>query len=315
MDSLQYIRTRKSSVRNVGQITKAMEVVAATKMRKAQEAALRSRPYAFRALELLAQMTRNEIQDKDDQSSWTSDVQKVKKTALLVVASDKGLTGSFNAQVYRAADAFLAKDEYRSREDHAYVIVPIGRKAHNYARKKGIEIVRSFAGFGDYARPEEIDPLAVFLFDGFESGSWDRIVTISTHFRTALRQETISRQLVPVDFRKILETVREIVPEHGRFAEIREAEAPAAAVDYIFEPSPKAIREALIPHLLKMQVYHLILEANASEHSARRVAMKTASDNAEELLESLTLLYNKARQTSITKELIEITSTQQALAS
>lgn len=302
MESLQNIKSRLRAVKNIGQITRAMEMVAATKMRKSQEIALRSRPFSYKALELLEKLSRF----APLQTKLTRE-REVKTALLVLIASDRGLAGPFNAQVFRAAEKFLAANN---------VFAAVGKKAEKFILKKGLPLAGSFHGFGDFIEPEEIAPLYSFIISGFEKGSFDRVTTISTHFRTALKQETLSRQILPLNFKKIRETVREIVPEYGRYAELSQETSNKkqdASIDYLFEPSAKEVLEQLLPHLLKMQIYHLVLEANASEHSARRAAMKAASDSAQELFESFTLQYNKARQEGITKELVEITSTQSAL--
>ena len=179
-----------------------------------------------------------------------------------------------------------------------------------YTHKKKLSSADNFSGFGDFIQPGETNPLADILIKGFLNKDWDRVMTISTHFRSTLKQEVLVRQVLPVDLDKIKETLDEVIPEYGRFSELKGRLAMSAhkQVEYIFEPSPKKLIEGLVDHLVRMQVYHLVLEANASEHSARMVAMKTASDNAKELSEKLSLEYNKARQAGITKELIEITS-------
>lgn len=306
MESLQQTKSRLKAVRNVGQITKAMEVVAATKMRRAQEVALNSRPYAFEAIHLLEKLSKN-IPVK---TVLTTD-RPVKKTLLVIIASDKGLTGAFNTQVMRATDRFLESGNFTNDN---LAVVAVGKKTVAYASKKKLNVAHSFLGVGDFVKPIEVEPIAKFLIDGFKKSEWDRVISISTHFRTALKQETLTRQILPVDFQKIRETIKEIVPEHGRYSDIIESRNNNRdQTEYIFEPSPSTAIELLIPHLVKLQIYHFILEANASEHSARRVAMKTASDNAEDLFGELTLDYNKTRQASITRELIEITSTQTAL--
>jgi len=306
MESIQNIKSRLKAVKNVGKITKAMEIVAATKMRRAQEVAMNSRPYAFKALEVLEKV----IQNTPMETPLTK-ARPVKKNLAVLVASDKGLTGSFNAQVFRVADKILEPD---------FSVVAVGKKATAYAKKSRFEVVENFYGFGDFVRPEEISPLADFVIKGFEDKKWDRVITISTHFRTALKQEVLIRQVLPVDFKKIRETVDAILPEHGRYVSSQEntllpqSAADEKEIDYIFEPSSEKALNYLVPHLVKMQIYHLILESNASEHSARRVAMKTASDNADDLSNELTLFYNKARQAGITNEIIEITSAHQATA-
>lgn len=305
MESLQVTKTRRKAVQNVGQITKAMEVVSATKMRRAQEVALNSRPYAFEAMRLLEKLAKN----TPVQTILTTD-RPIKKTLLVIVASDKGLTGAFNTQIFRTVDRLL---ESYPPENNDLSVVTIGKKTNAYATRKKLDIAASFYGVGDYIDLEDVEHIAKFLVDGFSKGEWDKVITISTHFRTALKQETLNRQILPVDFEKVHETIKEIVPEHGRYSDSEKNHEVHDEIEYIFEPSPKAAIDSLIPHLVKLQIYHLILEANASEHSARRVAMKTASDNAKELADNLTLEYNKARQASITRELIEITSTQTAL--
>ena len=309
MEFPQNIKARLKSVKNIGQITKAMEVVSATKMRKAQEVALRSRPYAFKALELLETILKTQIPNSKFQIPLTQ-TREVKNTLIVVVASDRGLAGAFNSQVLRMVENFFKADAVGS-----YSAVLVGKKSQNYINKKNIPVVQMFTGFGDFVLPEEIEPLEQLVVKGFLEGTWDRVMTVSTHFRSTLKQETLVHQLLPLDVSKISETVKEIVPERGRFSEMRNDESRMTnnATEYILEPNPYTLVASLLPHLVKMQLYHLILEANASEHSARMVAMKTASDNAGELADDLTLEFNKARQASITKEIIEITSTMNAL--
>ena len=328
MESLQYIKNRLKSVKNIGQITKAMEVVSATKMRKAQEVALHSRPYAFRALELLETIVaniKNQISNIKIEIPLTQS-REVKNTLVVIVASDRGLAGAFNSQVIRATERLLAGETPPGlplgevqEGFHAFKFIIVGKKASSYALKRGMKVIETFTGFGDYALPEEVAPLAELVVNGFLKGKWDRVMTVSTHFRSTLKQETLVRQLLPLDVSKIAETVKEIIPEHGRYSEARPQEiSPRSRLgfettEYIFEPTPEEAVSALVPHLVNMQLYHLLLEANASEHSARMVAMKTASDNAVDLADGLTLQFNKARQASITKEIIEITSTMNAL--
>ncbi|MBI2515210.1 ATP synthase F1 subunit gamma [Candidatus Wolfebacteria bacterium] len=302
MESLQSLKSRLRAVKNIGQITKAMEVVSATKMRRAQEAALNSRPYAFEALRLLDKVSRV---FKNGAIVPLGESRPVKATLVIVVSSDRGLAGSFNTQIFRIIDNFTAADFF----------ITVGKKADRFCSGRGFKVIERFSGWGDYAEPRECDPLASAVIDGFLRKKWDRAIAISTHFRTTLKQEVLVRQILPVDFEKIRETARELVPESGRWAELRKNMADDANHDndYIFEPSPSEALSALVPHLVRMQIYHLILEANASEHSARMVAMKSASDNAEELSGEITLDYNKARQAGITKEIIEIVGTQTAM--
>ncbi len=313
MDSLQNIKGRLGAVKNIGQITKAMEVVATTKMRTAQEVALGSRAYGFAALGILRELVLYGPADVL-QTSPLFLARPVSKTLLLVMASDRGLAGAFNTAVARAVDQFLLSDAQSA--DHSYSMIVIGKKLFSYAAKKNVEVLETHEGFGDFSAPSEVAPLAKRVVEGFESGAWDRVIVISTHFRSTLAQETVVRELLPVGLETLEETVLEIVPERGKFSELRaaiESSEKEKLTEYIFEPSPAALLAAIVPHLIAMQIYQLVLEANASEHSARRVAMKSASDNASDLKGELTLQFNKARQAGITKEMTEIAGALNAL--
>ncbi len=313
MESPQHIKSRLKSVKNIGQITKAMEVVSATKMRKAQEVALKSRAYAFKALELLETLVASAKTDEEKVNPLAmvplAQQREVKNTLIVVVASDKGLAGAFNTQVLRVADAFLANEKGEMKA------IAIGKRAIPYVTKKNMQVIESFTGYGDHATTEEIAPLSDLIVQGFLEGKWDKVVTVSMHFRSTLKQQPLVRQILPLEVEKIRETVKEIVPEQGRYAQTSNdgMKIRNNSTEFILEPSPAELLSSLIPHLITMQLYHLILEANASEHSARMVAMKTASDNAKDLAEGLLLEFNKARQAHITKEIIEITSTMNAL--
>jgi len=315
MESLQATKTRLKAVKNVGQITKAMEVVAATKMRRAQEVALNSRPYAYEALHFLKRLVGHSAL-----KSQLSQVRKISKTLVVIMASDRGLAGSFNGQVFKVADQFFTTDSLKQSPEHEYLTMAVGKKSVGYIGRKKYKLLHSFDNSLDVTSLEGIAPITKILVDGFLNKDWDRVVTISTHFRTALKQEPLLRQILPLSFEKIKETIEEIVPEYGRYSEqkgelteespvLKKNISKAEEIDYIFEPSPKVILESLTPHLVDMQIYHLFLEAKASEHSARRIAMKTASDNAVDLGDALTLEYNKSRQVGITRELAEITTT------
>lgn len=316
MESLRNIELRRKSVRNINQITKAMEVVAATKMRRSQEIALSSRPYAWTALDMLGTLSRL----GGIELPPVLLEREVKKTALVVVTSDKGLAGAFNSAVFREFTKFV-KDHGVDLSDDRYSFIAVGQKAANFLTRNVHAVEASFTRFGDFTTSEEVKPLSELLVSGFLGGRWDEVIVFSTHFRTALKQEVVHQRVLPVDFESIRETTEAIVPETGRFAEERRVDTSKAEVqgrqelDYLIEPSPKAVLEALAEHLVEMEIYHLVLEANASEHAARRAAMKSASDNAADLAERLTLEYNKSRQAAVTREIIEITAGAEALTS
>jgi F-type H+-transporting ATPase subunit gamma len=321
MESLQTIKRRISGVKNIGQITKAMELVAATKMRRSQEIALSSRPYALAALELLANLEKSG--NVIDHPLLVK--RDIKKTALVLVTSDKGLAGAFNSNVIRAFEEFLNRNNKsntsNSSDKSDFSFIAVGQKAAAFMNKKVGNVDQKFVRFGDFTTIDEILPFANYLVDGYLKGVWDRVVVFSMQFRSALKQEVIQRQIFPVDFATIKRTAEEIIPEHGRFAELLKEkgvkffEHPTSNVqlEYLIEPSPEMVLSKLIPQLVVMEIYHFILEANASEHAARRTAMKSASDNATDLAQNLTIVYNKSRQASITKELVEITAGAEAL--
>ncbi len=308
MESLQHISQRLRAVKNVGKITKAMEVVSATKMRKSQEIALATRPYSQGALELLYALSAYTTL-----SSVYTLMREPKHDLVVVVSSDRGLAGSFNAQVFRAFESFL-----NSRNASVPLsIITVGKKAARYVEKRGYIPTESYVGFGDFIETHEIEPLILKTLEGYREERWDRVYTVSTHFRTTLRQDPLIRMVLPATQESMMQTLREITPQHGRYSQDTTSaglELDFKEIPYLLEPSPDALVDTLIPILLRAQLYQLILEANASEHSARRVAMKTASDNASELADTLALTYNKARQAGITNEIIEITSTQTALS-
>jgi len=304
MESLQNVKKRLKSVNSVNQITRAMELVAANKMRQSQEIAINSLPYALFALDLLANISVLEID-----LPLLLKKRKVKKTLYVLVSSDKGLAGAFNSSVFRKFEQFNPQIDKENS-----LFLAIGEKSAGYLTKKGYKFEEKFARVGDFTTTEQVRPIAEFLSKGYLEKRWDKAVIFSTHFRTALSQEPLMRNILPVDFKSIKEAVKEIIPETGKFADVIKEQKISfiqekmELQEYLIEPSSKKVLEDLVWHLFFMQVYHLILEANASEHAARRFAMKAASDNAQKLAFKLTLQYNKSRQAAITKEIIEITT-------
>lgn len=308
---MQRIKSRIRAVGNTAKITKAMEMVSATKMRRSQESALASRPYAVRALELL-----RELSVRTEKKTVLLEPREVTKTLVVLVTADKGLAGSLNSNVLRRFE----KEYGTLRGDAsqgAFAYVVVGKRAYDFLARKAIVPEKSFTGFGDFFEFEETQPLGDFVIEGFETGAWDKVVVVSMHFRTTLRQEVVVRDLLPITYDAIEKTVREIVPEYGKYAQVKNGSEHAGKsplLEYLIEPSPEAVLDRVTRHLVRMAVYHLVLEANASEHSARMVAMKNASDNARELIDTLTLHYNKARQEGITEEISEISGGAEALA-
>ena len=330
MQSIQQIKSRLGAVKNIGTITRAMEVVSATKMRKAQTLAFDSRPYAYAALATLADLLTYASSTHLENSVFVSrsPVSRMpghrvsSSTLLVLVASDRGLAGSFNANVMRVTDAYITNNPGN------YKLILVGKKLAAWATRNRLLVEMVFSDFGDYAEAGEITPLTDLISQGFLMGKWQKVAVISTHFKTTLNLMTVIRELLPMHIDQIRETVREIVPESGKYSELRDqmlrpAVAPpslrqgyaggagggtTSRSEFLFEPTPVAVLDSILQHLLNMQLFHLVLEANASEHSARMVAMKNASENASELSSDLSLEFNKARQAAITKEMIEISS-------
>ena len=314
MESVQNLKKRLKSVANIEKITKAMEVVAATKMRKAQEVALASRPYAFSALDLLKNLSLLEKEDKKQSLEFLVQ-REVKAVLFVLVSSDKGLAGAFNSSVFKKFEVHMKRDEEKYKNEEKLYIA-VGEKSATYLQKKRVPIFKKFAKFGDYIEVNQIWSLSDLIIQGYLDKKWDRVVVVSTHFRSVLKQEPHVRRILPVDYDHVKDIIKELVPETGKFSDIAKDNIESngkRTLEYLMEPSPEFVLDNLYRHLLFIQIYHLILEANAAEHSARRIAMKTASDNAKDLGEKLNLEYNKSRQAQITKEIIEITSAAESL--
>ena len=308
MASSKAIRQRIRSIRNTAQITKAMEVVSATKMRRSQEFAVAARPYAIAALEILE----NLLSRTPELPPLLRD-REVRSSALLVATSDKGLAGAFNSNVIKKADLWV---EAKRQEGHPFTLITVGRKARDHFERRRAPIAQRFWGFGDSSTLDETLPVAEVVMAGFLEGQWDEVEASYTHFRTTLTQEAVVRRILPVTEAGIEGIIAGILPERGRYArgDAKSQEREGRyRYEYLFEPSPAEILGALVPRLIRMHIHHIILESNASEHSSRMVAMKNASDNATDLISELTLVFNKARQAGITRELTEITAGTESL--
>ncbi len=305
MASAQNLKRRIKSVTNIGTITKAMELVAATKMRRSQELALTSRPYAYTALKILGILANL----KDVTLPELLRPREVKKTTFVMVTSDKGLAGSFNSAVIKKFESFT-KEKAINISDPQYSFIAIGQKAKSYLERKKANIIASFHHVGDFTTPEETDPIAEFLISGYLKHDFDSAIVFFSAFVTALRQDAVAREFLPVTYGAVKESIEDTIPRAGRYSDYAKSESffETKEREYIIEPSPVDVLAELAPKLLKTRIYHAILEANASEHSARRMAMKNASENANDLSQRLNLEYNKSRQAAITNQIIEVTS-------
>lgn len=291
MPSTRDLRRRIKSVKNTAQITKAMQMVASAKMRKAQLAALAGRPYAQLMNEVLAAATAG----AGEFSHPLLERRPVKRKALIVITTDKGLCGALNTNLLREAAKYDAKALY----------VSAGRKGAQFIARAKRELAAEFT-YRDTPVFAEARTISKFVQELFLEGKVDQVDVAFSNFISTLTQKPEIRTLLPIGDIKRLEA--DLAGDGSN-----ESLAPAAGKEYAFEPNPGAVLGNLLPHYLNYQVFQFLQEARASEHSARMVAMKNATDNAKQILKDLTLEYNKLRQASITNELLEITTAQMAL--
>lgn len=311
MASGRALKNRIRSTKNIEQITKAMEAVSAVKMRRSQSFALGARPYALAALEILRGV-QNGAANLGADDSPLMQKRNTKNITLAVITSDKGLAGAFNSNVIRKTEKILAQG------GKEFSLVTIGKKARDYFGRRNAKVVGEFLGAGDFGTMDETRHISNFIAGLFLEKKCDEVILIYTNFLSALKQEIVVRKILPFSNESLTEIIGSITPLRGRYANMPAALGTSSinrSSSFLFEPSPQKILEELLPSLLEIQIFHAILEANASEHSSRMIAMKNASENAGELIGGLELKYNKARQALITKELAEITGGREALES
>jgi F-type H+-transporting ATPase subunit gamma len=292
MANTQDIRRRIKSIRNTAQITKAMQMVAASKMRKAQQHALAGRPYA----ELMNKVLVSLQQRTDPQFHPLLQVRPLKKELILIISTDKGLAGALNTNLLREAARFEADKS---------VFVVAGRKARQFVARTKRELLADFE-LKDSPTFVETKAVSKFCTEKFLSHEVDRVTVVYTHFINTISQQPVVQTLLPItDF--------ELIQGKKPAPEGEQKRDPL--IGYEFEPTPERVLDYMLPYYLQYQVYQMILDARASEHSARMVAMKNATDNAQQFIKDLTLEYNKMRQASITTELLEIATAQMAVGS
>lgn len=302
MPNLLDIRRRIRSVRNTRQITRAMQMVSAAKLRRAQEQALAARPYAERLAAMLAMVAGADVDPADaGQAAALLARRPEQRVTLVVISADKGLAGAFNANVFKAAQ-HLAAD--RAGQGARIEYEAVGRKARDHYRRLhavlGGETTGLFARQVDYAVARDI---AARLMRRYAAGDTDAVYTIGNEFQSVLRQRVTIRRLLPV-------AATEVQPAPGPRREAPPAaeNAPGAPIEPIFEPAAASVLAALLPRYVETQVYRSLLESFAAEHAARMNAMDTATKNARDMIDSLSLSMNRVRQAAITKEIIEVVS-------
>ena len=291
MANLKEVKSRIQSVTSTQQITKAMKMVAAAKLRRAQDNITQMRPYAQKLSSMLKNLS---SQGGEDGQSDYSEVREEKNVLLLVVTSDKGLCGAFNSNIFRTVNRLIG-GQYKSQFDQGNLtILPIGKKALDYYTKRDFNVVEDFWNMFTPVSFDRSTAASEYVMNAFVEGKYDKVEIIYNEFKNVATQILRVEQFLPV------------LPSE----ELGESQFE---IDYIYQPSREEIVRDLIPKSLKIQVYKAILDSNAAEHGARMTAMDQATDNAGELLKELKLTYNRTRQAAITKEILEIVGGAEAL--
>lgn len=291
MPGLKEVRIRIASVKSTKQITNAMRMVAASKLRRAQNSILKLRPYAAKLREIL-QNLRSSINDSKEDTFANERLPE--KILLVVIASNRGLCGALNSNVIKATLELLDgtyAGQYRKKQ---VVLITIGRRVSDFFQKRKYSVVKSYDEFLDQLTFVNVSKLAEKLIKSFVSGEYDRIDLVYNQFKNAAVQRLVVERYLP-------------------FESSPSSTTSKSKVDYLFEPDKETILHELIPKTLRIQLFKAILDSYAAEMGARMTAMQQATDNANELLKTLNIAYNKARQNAITNELIEIVSGAEAL--
>jgi F-type H+-transporting ATPase subunit gamma len=291
MATLREVRRRIASVTNIAQITRAMQMVAASRMKRAQDAILGARPYSDELRAALARV----VAAVDAEVDPLLARRPVRKVGLVMVTTDRGLVGSLNANAVRAVLRHVAEEATIDGEQVEISAVTVGRKGRDALRRAGVPIVAHFAQLGDRPSFADVTPIARLVTRDFLAGTYDRIEIAYSTFINTLSQHPVIRTVLPVERPSMGDPETETNDE------------------YLFEPSPEAVLSRLLPHFVAIDIYRAVLENRASEQSAQMVAMRSATDNANELIGDLTLVYNKTRQANITREMTEIASGAEAL--
>ncbi|MCS7053584.1 MAG: ATP synthase F1 subunit gamma [Ignavibacterium sp.] len=291
MATLRDIKQRIKGVKNTQQITKAMKMVAAAKLRRAQDAIINARPYAKKIQSLISDLT----SDDDINSNPLFIQRQVKNVAIVVITADRGLCGAFNTNIIREANRFI--DEEILKENLSYSLFCVGKKGKDFFTKRNFNVVDSFVGIFSSLDFSFAQRLSDRLITGYINGEFDKVIVIFNEFKSIIQQKVVVEQYLPI-----------LVDKNTN-------RNTKASLNYIYEPDRKSIFDFLIPKNLRAQLWRFLLESNAAEFAARMTAMDNATTNAKELIRTLNLKYNKERQASITKEILEIVSGANALKS
>ncbi len=288
MANLKEVKQRINSVISTQQITKAMKMVSAAKLRRAQEKIVQMRPYSQKLTAILNNVS---AASEGDSDIVFATKREVKKVLLVPVTSDKGLCGAFNTNILKATNTAI-KEQFEGAE---ITVLPLGKKAYEYYKKSSYNVIDTYFGVFQQLNFDVVKEAASFAMDGFLAGDYDQVVLVFNEFKNVATQLVRVEQFLPM------------APQEGEEGKVTET-------DYLLEPSRTYIIEELVPISLRIQFYKAVLESNASEHGARMTAMDKATENAGELLKELKLMYNRTRQAAITNEILEIVAGANALA-
>lgn len=285
MQSARDIKNRIKSISNTKQIAKAMEVVSATKMKRSQEVVIASRPFTRSIFNLIADIPSDFIAEHE-----LVKAKKINRETLIVITSDKGLAGVYNSNILKNADKYI-RDVSQS---HPIDVIAVGKKAKEHYSKRQANIIKEYQLVGDYVREDQSRKISQHVLDSYLSQSTDKVSVIYTNFISTLKQDVSTTQILPIDQQNLKFRLK--------------ANYDYKPYERKFEPDTSTLLNLALTYIFHLSVFDTIIESNASEHSARMLAMKKASDNASEIISDLTLEYNKSRQAGITQELIEIIS-------
>ena len=326
MATAREIRRRMASIKNIGQITRAMELIAVTRLRRAQQRVTASRPYADKMREVLGDLVQRIVPPESESAMEARAAQEardaergydapggvhpllerrpVSRIGVIVLTTDRGLCGALNSNTLRTCLQYCYA---RQNEGKAVELIVVGRKGVQAISRLPLTLTAEFTALGDYPALNAISPIVRVATDAFTSRQLDEVVLIFPRFISTLRQEPTVVPLLPIQ-------PPEPVAGAAGAANGADAEGPRGETDYIYEPDARAVLAEILPRFVEVQVYQAVLETIASEFSARMVAMRNATDNAGEILDDLQLGYNKARQATITREIIEVSAGADAFA-
>lgn len=293
--SLKTIKAKIKSTLRTSKVTKAMEAVSAVKMRKSQERALQGRTYANAALRILERVSHT--QDAKQHPLMCEHGEG--KVAVIIVTSDKGLAGSLNTAVLKQAYSTLG-----SLTQNDVELICFGKKSFEHFTRRGYTVPLHYLNLRDEVELSDMEEVVEHVIRQFMTKNYRAVHIVYQNFLSTFEQNAVTRQILPLNIATLQDIVKGIVPKHGKYSDVQDERKPVA---YTIEPSEETVYKSLFPTLIKIMLYHAVIESKASEHSARMVAMKNATDKAKKVSHLLTLKYNKERQSVITAEVSEIT--------